>query len=213
MAQQQADYTTVKEHPILFKGEMVQAILDGRKTQTRRVIKLADGRLPDESDIPAHYGNEILTYIMDFSKTYPFWKQLDCPYGKPGDRLWVRETWGYSCGVYGNPPECNASCIMYKADDNNATNPDDGRWRPSIHLPRWASRIDLEITDVRVEQVQDITPRDAFAEGVRDNYLHQAPDWMDRQAFQELWDKINKPRGYGWDVNPWVWVVEFKVAS
>jgi hypothetical protein len=178
----------MKERPVLFSGEMVRAILDGRKTQTRRVVKA-----PKWSK-PQHAG-------VDFP----------CPYGAVRDRLWVRE----KHSVYRHPTE---PVVFYWAD-----HPDDKalKWKPSIHMPRWASRITLEITDVQVETVQGISEDDAFAEGIR---LPVSPDkkpllmvtgsrpireWTARAYFAELWDRINAKRGYGWDKNPWTWVIKF----
>lgn len=160
----------MKERPILFSGPMVRAILDGRKTQTRRVVKPRQGMLDD-------------------------WTGLPCPYGKPGDRLWVRET------CYFEQPHGE---VIYRADPGSekALDPEFTglRWRPSIHMPRWASRITLEIVNVRVERLQDIRVDDARAEGVTAKWpVH---------GFRNLWQSIN---GFGsWDANPWVWVVEFR---
>jgi hypothetical protein len=210
------------ERPILFRAEMVQAILAGRKTMTRRVR-------------------------MTEPRTWP------CPYGQPGDRLWVRETWGR----VGHPER-----IVYRenpADDYqwDAGKPSQGdfRWRPSIFMPRRASRITLEIVGVRVERVQDISEEDAIAEGcsaekettrdwwegydpdMRDRYgnaAHQMvskevspeppPRWLEVRTrkgstgfnisavenYKILWDSLNDKRGYGWDVNPWVWALLFR---
>ena len=182
----------MNEKPILFNGEMVRAILGGRKTQTRRVVK-DQGRVPTvlQSD-----GNRLLP------KHVPDWFTDYCPYGGHGDRLWVREThWR----AEGEGTGGKVRFLQYKA-----TSPDDpplgDRWRPSIHMPRWASRITLEVTGVRVERVQDISNEDVHAEGF-------AP-WGDKYlSFADLWDSINANRGYGWDANPWVWVVEFKVSK
>lgn len=197
----------MKERPILFNGDMVRAILGGRKTQTRRAVKTwKDGRLPN-----------FVTGAREGA----------CPYGQPGDRLWVRESWSGEhwlsnvkpserLGVANQhrlasfPPE-----TWYWADGS----PDDGDWekpRPSIHMPRWASRITLEITDVRVERLQDISEDDAKAEGVEpklDGYKCYDIDKMGFyscaiSSFDSLWSSINGPDN--WDANPWVWVVEFK---
>ena len=224
----------MKERPILFNGEMVRAILDGRKTQTRRVVKNSNG------DYNAH-GIQTL---------------FRCPLGQPGDRLWVRETWqvakeslDYETGceydlfpwdaeLYGNPEEHlhgnprggTKAALFYKADgeERNPGNFYDAigvngktllkkeiNWRPSIHMPRWASRITLEITGVRVERLQDISAEDAKAEGVQPPNLPPeisgvAGDYVadERTSFAILWNRIN---GAGsWAKNPWVWVVEFK---
>jgi len=174
----------MKERPILFSGQMVRAILEGRKTMTRRVIK------PQPVGAWAAPG------------------KTACPYGQPGDRLWVRETFATLCpGSYEEEkPRAGAhQDIRYKASDRMADCSADirgYRWRPSIFMPRWASRINLEITAVRVERVKDISINDAHAEGMTGT--HTLGD------FRELWDSINSKRGHGWDANSWVWVVEFK---
>jgi hypothetical protein len=165
----------VKERPILFSGRMVQAILDGRKTMTRRVFKTAK-LIPTES-----YGKRALTRT--------------CPYGQPGDRLWVRETHN-TCG---EKP-------FYRADGEM---PLEWKWSPSVFMPRWASRITLEITAVWVERLKDITIEDAQAEGITPLGTEgDSRRW--RAGFRELWDSLNAKRGYGWDANPWVWVISFK---
>jgi len=199
----------VNERPILFNSEMVRAVLAGRKMQTRRVIKPQ----PCEQLINFAGSNEWAPLASDGlspANVTPW----TCPYGKPGDRLWVRETWAVrqlQAGLW----------IEFKADGNNARLPNDhdvrdeggktdiarlvtpaDRWRPSIFMPRWASRITLEVSAVRVERVQSITEADAIAEGT-----------TGRDAFTALWESINAKRGYGWAVNPWVWVVEFTRAQ
>lgn len=157
------------ERPILFSGPMVRAILDGRKTQTRRVAK--------DRDKP-------------------------CKYGIAGDRLWVRETW-QSAAAMG---VCHASddYFVYRATDPDWETCEGWQWRPSIFMPRKASRITLEITDVRAERLQDITNKDARAEGLARGTVYP------RMWFEDLWDSINAKRGFGWDVNPFVWVITFK---
>lgn len=187
------------DKPILFSGEMARAILEGKKTQTRRVIN------------PQIEWNEGIfqrrkTGTIDQFTYVEFLRR--CPYGKIGDSLWVRETW--------RAEELNDGLdgIRYKADGlfipiKNTEEASDAwcaanmnkqlwekdLWKPSIFMPRWASRINLEITGVRVERVQEIDRADAKAEGVSNLWS---------------WDEINGQRGFGWDVNPWVWVVEFK---
>lgn len=218
----------MKESPILFSGEMVRAIIEGRKTQTRRVLK----KQPIDI-LPMNVPNEWVTLE---TRKPSHGSVIGCRFGVPGDRLWVRETfaleryedepatpkdgrpirhqefrseWASDYWLY--PHYCTdpAPDLCYEDDPN-----DDGepkcKWKPSIHMPRWASRITLEIVSVRVERVKSITPADAFAEGVRSTYLHQPPDWLDVDRFKELWEKINAKRGYGWQANPWVWVIEFK---
>jgi hypothetical protein len=195
----------MKERPILFSGEMVRAILDGRKTMTRRVIKPqprfieSSGRW--EWPIPTskiHKG--CCTSVVTASREW--WEYLmpdQFPY-RPWDRLWVRETWQNN--PYGG--------IVYRAGSGIVNCAGRG-WRPSIFMPRWASRITLEITGVRVERVRDISESDAKAEGVTPSIVGRDFDYLGyRAGFQSLWDSINSKRGYSWASNPWVWVVEFK---
>lgn len=161
-----------------------------------------------------------------------------CPYGTIGDRLWVRETWQYTDWTEDGEPY-----IRYAADkETMLRTPDDGwteeceyiwahlsaranydkdrraadrRWRPSIYMPRWASRITLEITDIRAEQVRDISAQDCIAEGMHFSLNQDPCDMADqaRNAFHALWDSINAKRGFGWDVNPWVWAISFRRLS
>lgn len=218
----------MKEHPILFSTPMVQAILEGRKTQTRRIMK----RIPRLSDSIEWAGN-YLKEKEDFRHSL-------CPYGQPGDLLWVRETWcvtqpfdpetyhfGYKCGIqpYSNKPA---------SEKYNYLSPD--KWKPSIHMPKAADRIWLEIEEVKVERLQDITEEDAKAEGVK---LHkEGRHYLDyiaedsnttqfiyrlltaKQSFKSLWELVNERNksfierhGICWIDNPWVWVIKFKVIS
>ena len=204
----------MKERPIIFSGPMVRAILDGRKTQTRRVF-----RLPEDAKIDTATG----TYTC-FNTGAKKWK-LKCPYGQAGDRLWVRETWATSVGVDDQKPSVldtpgkGYGWPVWFASDGSvwwrgakAGGPgfvDRGRWRPSIHMPRWASRITLEVTGVRVERLQDISEEDCIAEGVtlRGTSRYEG---QSRDAYADLWDSLNTKRGFGWDTNPWVWAIEFK---
>jgi hypothetical protein len=188
----------MKERPILFSGEMVRAILDGRKTMTRRVAK----------DFPVWANTE--NYNAELLK--------GCPYGVSRDRLWVRETWAFNMF---DIQLVDAFEIKYLADSHIKRFPCGGRLtfdkycdpkklyrnRPSIFMPRWASRITIEIIDIRVEKLQDISEEDAKAEGVTPPY----PTASHKVEFQNLWNTINAKRGYSWDTNPWVWVIEFKV--
>ena len=202
----------LKERPILFSGPMVRAILDGRKTQTRRVVKHRENRW--------ECGDDGVT-----SKVWPFWPcyvfgepepiEMPCPYGKPGDRLWVRETWAVVPHVTDNGPKHRAkgdgTGVTWRADWN--ANPSGFKWKPSIHMPRWASRITLEITAVRVERLGDINEADAIAEGCG---VYSEGEWLNHvecgitrvQRFRELWESINGPES--WAANPWVWVIEFQ---
>ena len=179
-----------KERPMLFNAPMVRAVLAETKTQTRRVFTAKNGGLwPNRNDLPGM--KQILR---------------NCPYGQPGDRLWVREAWGLA---FGSPITPHPDAVIYRADKGNADW--DGRWRPSIHMPRWASRILLEIVSVRVERLQDISEDDATAEGARLCYgepFDPANTISDRRRYELLWEQINGPGS--WDANPWVWVIEFK---
>ena len=205
----------MEERPILMNGEMVRATLADLKTQTRRVIK-------PQPIYTAHDGE----LAFADRECHPFYKKqrgIKCPYGKPGDRLWVRETFrpaGY---------DLNGQVIKYRADGSTkvcdspkslgGTGLEHGEvWEPSIFMPRWASRITLEIVSVRVERVQEITLQDIDAEGLhqRGIYSIQRKEGLSlsgaiRWKFKELWNSINEKRGFGWEANPWVWVVEFKV--
>ena len=201
----------MRERPILFSSEMVRAILDGRKTQTRRVIKFRS--LPEipVTSMYEHGGFEGEPFTQSWSADHAGEKSIvveqgiKCPYGQPGDRLWVREAF-HSWHEDGNH-------AIYRADgeDQRVGKRHEsygvGRWSPSIHMPRWASRITLEVTGVRVERVQKISAKDLVAEGA----ITKDPfNVTNRPHFQRLWDWINTKRGFGWEKNPWVWVVEFK---
>jgi len=226
----------VMERPILMSGPMVRAILDGRKLQTRRELK---------APIDELFGNPVIQF-SDVGHSGAGWYAgesdylgegsafLRCPYGKPGDRLWVRETW---CGHWGDAgesgavkfsngesvkqhdgslgiaTEANPLWIYYRSTFGDAVPLDHLKWHPSIHMPRWASRILLEVTSVRVERLQDITEEDAIAEGcphggrsdlnsAGEEILESTVDW-----FRRLWGSINGDDS--WNSNPWVWVVEF----
>ena len=188
----------MKERPMLFSGPMVRAILDGRKTQTRRLVK------PQP--------NYVNTLGVPF---YPDGKgPVDyrcCPYGQPGDRLWVKETFAYA------GPEINlVPGFVYRATDPDWSTLVGFRWKPSIFCTRAASRITIEITAIRIERLNDISQEDALAEGMDvfedgagftvppNGAWHRNPE----DAFRDLWQSINGPDS--WSANPWVWVVEFK---
>lgn len=200
------------ERPILFSAPMVRALLAGTKTQTRREAK----KLVRHPDLGNLYTAGAL--VMEHEPRHVI--ERACPYGQPGDRLWVRESWmpdppiddswastqwagcrdGKIAGVperFRHPRFCN-----YAADWLHGP----VSWTPSIHMPRWASRILLEITDVRVERLQDITRGDAMAEGCP--FPNMANATSPRDWYAALWEEING--GGSWDANPWVWVVEFK---
>ena len=211
----------MRERPILFNGEMVRAVLDGRKTQTRRVIKPQ----PTFTDGPYLQESGLAEFAWCSGEDDRF-ELRRCPYGQPGDRLWVRETWAAEEDYDSFAPSAfgpGGHKIWFKAGGDEPENGAIGKTRPSIFMPRWASRILLEVTDVRVERVQDISEEEARAEGIIDGGClmcgEPEPCGCDdprpdaRDAFVWLWNSINAKRGYGWDVNPWVWVVEFKVIS
>jgi hypothetical protein len=203
-----------RERPILFSAPMVRAILDGRKTQTRRVAKPRfDDRKPCEHWKGENHDGDATMYRHCSHGS----EGLGCPYGQPGDRLWVRETWFSS-----NPK--TPSRVRYAADDlirledglfaRAVCNPP--KWRPSLFMPRWASRITLEIVAVRVERLQDISEKDALAEGCEREFKADGSTVWGAglveavENYKTLWDSINAKRGVGWDINPWVWVIEFK---
>lgn len=189
----------MSESQILFSAPMVRAILDGRKTQTRRVIPDEWWRCldPDDEDDRA----QALTM---------------CPYGAPGDRLWVRETWAWSGDTTVPEDERVARGDVWFRADPERTNPAI-KWHPSIHMPRWASRITLEVTAVRVERLQAITEEDARAEGHSSEpnpaCVNGEPGhvWYfdPRTWFAHLWNAINSKRA-PWASNPWVWMVGFR---
>ena len=206
----------MKERGIIFNGAMVRAILSGKKTQTRRALKCDFQAVAERDDGSPWPWRENCELAEDY--WYP------CPFGEPGDRLWVRETFGYVSPDEHERPhsECN---IEYRADlppgctdrpgnwpaEECAGDPARPRWRPSIHMPRSAARIILEITDVRVERLNSISEDDCRKEGCQGGhgaipgYQYSATP---REQFRHLWQSI-----YGqesWDGNPWVWVVEFK---
>ena len=199
---------TAKERPILFSGDMVRAILDGRKTMTRRVVKIAQH--PQAERVQHFEGLRWDWLRYDGLRLSTF----KCPFGKTGDRLWVRETFRLSdpndCACY-EPCRCRSGQPMYRADGHYHDM--EYKWKPSIHMPRWASRITLEITDIRVERLQDINEEDAEAEGaplelgVLERTILGAKARY-RSGFVRLWESINGPGS--WDANPWVWCVSFK---
>ncbi|HBY9530469.1 hypothetical protein AB9B74_08120 [Klebsiella aerogenes] len=222
----------MKERGMIFNGEMVRAILDGRKTQTRRIMKVQPE--PSKSRPGDFWFSskklESMVHISDFAPGnspiadyHLFIQEHCCPFGAVGDRIWVRETWArYNI-------DQNSHDLAYRAT-TPADWPEEGRWRPSIHMPRWASRILLEITNVRIERLNAISPEDAESEGLEcTNFTgfgdepglpsYPEPDvYFDPlkkqrkeyppEAFAGLWESI-----YGegsWKANPWVWVIEFK---
>jgi hypothetical protein len=219
----------VAEKPILFSTPMVQAILDGRKTMTRRVCK-------DIAGYDFKWGLDREPYIGNykvFTKTEPGkwdWVTLEnqwlydlqtavddsrthllkCPY-QPGDILWVRETWS---------KDENGEYVYrtnYGTTEDDSFPPSMFKWKPSIHMPKVAARIWLEVTNVRVERLQEITTDEAKAEGVlqpgvipSNTLIRNTEGSIPRTNFKILWESLNAKRGYGWDSDPWVWVVSFK---
>ena len=224
----------MKERPILFSGPMVRAILDGRKTQTRRIMKpqpTYDGFWWSHKGYSC--GGE-----KQFRDGLPLF--AGCPYGAVGDRLWVREKWGpcdanykqhiatatYACFPDGSQKFKLGTYFQYNnnPDDIASKWPTGWKWRPSIHMPRWASRITLEITGVRVERLNEISESDAIAEGIESKpqpygkeldwkyygWLEKLNQWSTCpiRSYESLWNSINGPES--WAANPWVWAVEFK---
>jgi hypothetical protein len=240
----------VKERPILFSAPMVRAILFGEKTQTRRVVTLpkwiakrgGDLNAPSTFRDPGFGDGEYLHVAID--EADPGLKtvhRVRCPYGEPGDRLWVKETHQYADWTEDGMPWIRYAADYAERFHDSGSIPEawgekltdiweglsaaenvaiDGKardraWRPSIHMPRWASRFTLEITSVRVERLETISHRDALAEGVRvwERWEAERAGSVEvnshdpRDAYAELWESIN---GVGsWALNPWVWVVEF----
>jgi len=221
----------MKERPILFNGAMVRALLDGTKTQTRRLVK-------------AKHIFWVENSVVNFLEGR--WKQRPLPYGQPSDLLWVRETWAF------HPDFPQSTCrAIYRAD--RGAEHDAAKWKPSIHMPRWASRINLEIVSVRVERLNEISEEDAMAEGCErlneedTGFIYRDsgnPDFKVCRAcggsrlhnalggsggviydvdctecstyvkrFRNLWTSVNGAGSWdagSWDANPWVWVVEFR---
>ncbi len=214
--------TAVKENGILFQAPMVRAILEGNKTQTRRIADRVKGfgkiRQFGESNTPG--------YDFHFRCRRGLWQDFRkqelidrCPYGKAGERLWVRETHYVERAGYQDGTD---RFILYKATDDHAPV---SKWTPSIHMPRFASRINLEIVRVGVERLQDISFNDAIAEGILQTSDESMTNrtWRDYSglgvsstmspfsSYRTLWESINGPAS--WDQNPWVWVIEFKKTS
>lgn len=201
----------MKERPILFSAPMVRAILEDRKTQTRRIVKGAAWKMiffDDECD--SWCGSNEEDFMND-----PHAKVIPPQYGVPGDRLWVKETFQMHTTLAGIR-------VTYREDNSDAWIeppetwegiPDDNHWRPSLFMPRWASRITLEIEAVRVERLHEISEEDSVAEGIiaprMDHSLCEATDHpIATLVFSELWESINGPGS--WDANPWVEVIQFR---
>ena len=211
--------TEPKGRPILFNDEMVRAIRDGTKTQTRRIVKPQPVKHMNGG--ASWYGKGIRCSGLEENLLYSL-ADDSCPLGRIGDRIWVREAFE----ITPNPSELgltkddlpttwdacmeDAGKVRYRASQYTSIT---GRWKPSIHMPRWASRITLEITGVRVERLNEISEADAEAEGVA--FLRRVPDMDESMTAKELywilWDSI-----YGngsWESNPYVWVIEFKILD
>lgn len=214
----------MKERPVIFNGEMVRAILDGRKTQTRRLVpEWQRPKLYPENDGEPHY-NWMAVAQSDRRWGYGVFGETEeacakelstmapCPFGNAGDRLWVRETFAAFDADWKHPGKPHDlkdgpwPNVVYPA---SVAKIPDGTCRPSIHMPRWASRIMLEITAVRVERLNDISEEDARAESVAPSqHIITPPEALYRVGFLKLWQSI-----YGeesWGANPWVWVIEFR---
>ena len=217
----------MKEQPIIFNAEMVRAILEGRKTQTRRPCKAqwltVAGFEPWFGCEDGHQFWIARTCPADLKTKAPDRSDqhsnvvTKCPFGRAGDRLWVRETFTYITLAQNEmqpgdrwDPEFNCPVrLLYRADGIEIP----ANWTPSIHMRRWASRITLEITDVRVQRFAQMSDSDAMAEGVE--YWRATPNREPRHrvylpTFMELWDSIYANRGLSWDTNPWMWVITFR---
>jgi len=227
----------MKERPILFSGPMIKAILAGQKTMTRRVAKVRPSPTTGHPQLILRS-----PYAANLYDDGPAWSPAGgdpeqplvgadlarhCPFGDIGDRLWVKETWRTSARIDNEPPSAFSLWpVKYLADGQVLKHgaffgDTDGKTRVSIHMPRWASRITLEISGVRCERLQSISEEDAKAEGLNGDYV-----WASGAAscdghgnlvvnqFAQLWDKINGKRpGCDWASNCWVWVVEFAVVK
>jgi len=200
----------MKERPILFSTTMVKAILEGRKTQTRRFV---NPQPTFSENTGFHWKGYMYGIGSNYAETVSNFVNTSCPFGKVGDRLWVRESW-YQKGTVGRsyPDDDEYQFFGHKqaayVADGDAPKDWTFRKRPSIHMPRWACRLVLEITNIRVELLNDITEDDAVAEGmVADD------DYCAEEYFSKLWNEINGWDKKGWNANPWVWVVEFKVIQ
>lgn len=213
--------TDTKERPILFSAPMVRAILSGKKTQTRRVVQIPKWGI---GSIELHdkdgMGQSAIDWPNVCCNSTGCLAEVPCPFGSRGDRLWIREAWSSAEAENGN------ELIVYQSDMavadvyqlGNGPKSLNGfldepwgerngrlRFKPSIHMPRWASRITLEVTRVRVERLRSITSADALAEGFSVEERASETD-----AFHNLWDKLNADRGFGWESNPLVWVISFQ---
>lgn len=207
----------MKEYPILFHGEMVRAILAGRKTMTRRLVKPKP--INDKVGMcnAAYCGEPRKWFVSGSVSEYtcngltpPVWKS---PFGGPGDRLWVRETWRPTGIFYDKPNMETRDCgrFSYRADAEQVLRDEHIPWRPNIFMPRWASRLTLEVVNVRVERLQDITEEDAMKEGYPGTHVDgRHIPWSAYGWFMATWQTIYTKPGERYEDNPWVWVGEFK---
>lgn len=206
----------MSDKPILFSGPMVRAILEGRKAQTRRILKLGK-RLPDYigprgcTDDPSCWGwsddergDHWLVKRGEGDKGCLDWSDWAGSY-QVGDRLWVRETFSYET----LDVDRNGFMPPWYWADGNPISGEYTRPKPSIHMPRWASRLTLTVTDVRVQRLQDISEDDAIAEGCPCQTDEELAGMEARCWFRDLWDDLNAKRGFGWDRNPWCVAVTF----
>lgn len=215
---------------MLFSGPMVRALLSGAKTQTRRLVKPAP-QPPFQPLVSFNHGRAEVAFgpsNRDPSGIGPKWWR---PPTQPGDTLWVRETWGMNHCQYERGPipkvrpadfdQPDAHYLAYQATETDTEIVHELRWRPSIHMPRWASRISLSVSNVRVEQLQEITDADAEAEGIREPSLGDTvwfgfvglprPSCPAKTAFANLWMEIHGVES--WEANPWVWVIDFEAVD
>jgi hypothetical protein len=189
--------------PILFSTEMVKAILEGRKTQTRRVIK---PQTVTHNGPNGQTTESIDDYFMTRNLKDAELLCLACAPYRPGGILWVRETWRMCLdGIFCH--KADGDCDTCSTTGENTFNV---KWKPSIHMPREACRLFLKITDIKVERLQEITEEDALKEGCMPIILDDAIFFSAKGKFHALWDSIYAKRGYGWEVNPWVWVITFE---
>ncbi|WP_034949781.1 hypothetical protein [Erwinia oleae] len=216
----------MKERPILFSDQRVRALLSGQQTQTRRIMK-SQLMGPGQDNHEGCYGIDVINNHLQGNRVMGMENlSYHCPYGQPGDRLWVRETWrgpiidANEVSDYERSPTRfkNPRYCQYRADTSHfvdrADQEDQSGWQAGIHMPRWASRIDLEIARIRVEKIQDISEDDVMAEGVQtdshflNNFftMHNEPVSA-KDAYRKQW--ALQYGGTSWEVNPWVWVIDF----
>lgn len=204
-----------RERPLIFSGPMVRALLAGTKSQTRRVVMPPEWLVRPDQALEEMRSDPLKVWGIGGagSVLHPRVKLWSCPYGRPGDRLWLRETWREWPSKRVAP-----NGVQYAADIGHAYRGDDGagRWRPSIFMPRWASRLTLQLTGVRVERLQDISEEDAKAEGCEASELVQMKDGSPcySTTFQKLWRNIHGiDNPAAWDSNPWCWCLSFRRAE